>query len=682
MPSTSPVLPAGQLALRFTGKTQVLQKKKMGLSLKAFRHIANPCAWTFWTVLFFVILLIPDGLGAESVVLQKSASPAPASLKLSETICLMDLRPLRALDHRQARNVQRIWDTWHVLTALQGLVNRKQPRLYILYCSEFGVDTDQFWLDWLQKEDGWLGACSTRPLASVEEAVEVFREAFDGLAVYDPEVPATSNAASTAAGCDRLLPIRFDSQTNSLFQILTVKLALPVKLWLVNPDGSSKFTGQGQIPDLNIPSRGSAKADVAHWTRVKYLESGKCDARYVGYYIDAFWMRLAQNGPSDLHTLSNHDYFIAHRGFFFDLSPWKDETPNDDPQQPLGLDHTLFLETMKALYEQAKGKMIKAGGFTPWPFKYTDFPGTGGKHGGVPTEWEHARLLSQYNAYMEADAASLSSLANASFFQHYPLESKYPQRGTRLTREDWMRRGYLDKSGRVVPKCYLAHYVGDYDAPSWLYKAVPAFFRHPKRGQVPLAWAFNPNLEDRAPQALAYAYRHATTNDYFVAGDSGAGYINPRALTIRPESGFSPGLREWMEHCIPYYQRWDLTITGFVLDGAAGASTAREYEIYHHFSPDGLGTHFQPGPALHASIPTCRETDLPDDVNQAIEKVRQFAANPSPKPSFFWARSILKDPGWYWGLTEALKKQESSQAVETVDPYTFFQLIRIHCSNP
>ena len=45
-------------------------------------------------------------------------------------------------------------------------------------------------------------------------------------------------------------------------------------------------------------------------------------------------------------------------------------------------------------------------------------------------------------------------------------------------------------------------------------------------------------IADRAPQALVYAYRHATTNDFFIAGDSGAGYLNPRALTVRPDSIF------------------------------------------------------------------------------------------------------------------------------------------------
>jgi hypothetical protein len=51
------------------------------------------------------------------------------------------------------------------------------------------------------------------------------------------------------------------------------------------------------------------------------------------YYIDAYWLRHPRGNPT-LHTLSNHDYFIARRAFFFDLSPWGDEPPGDDLDQP------------------------------------------------------------------------------------------------------------------------------------------------------------------------------------------------------------------------------------------------------------------------------------------------------------------------------------------------------------
>ena len=399
------------------------------------------------------------------------------------TIYVLDVRGLKSLDLSRPENVTAAWDTMHALAALQGIVNRKQPRFYLLYCAEFGVETDQFWLDWLRGEDGWLRAMKTVPLASLAEAVRTFRSQLKGLAVYDPAVPATSCLASTAAGCDDLLPVRFSRATNSVFALLTGQLGLPVRLWLVNPDGTSKFTGRGVIPDSNEPSSGSPKVDAYRWAVRHFIASGQCDARFAAYYLDAFWLQRPQNGPPDLHTLSNHDYFIARRAFFFDLSPWGDETPVDDPQQRLGLDRQTLLGVLRALHDAVPQSIIKIGGFPPWPYKYTNHGGAG-QHGGVPTELEFTRLISQFNAYHEADAAGPGAMANASFFAHYPLQKRYPQPNRKPARPDWQTAGFLGAKGKVVAKLFVGHYVGDYDAPSWLYKAVPAFFSDPQRGCV------------------------------------------------------------------------------------------------------------------------------------------------------------------------------------------------------
>jgi hypothetical protein len=116
----------------------------------------------------------------------------------------------------------------HVLAAVQGLVNREAPRLYVTYCAGFGVETDQFWLDWLRGEDGWLKNRELVTLTSPEEVVRTFSRYVKGLVVYDPQVQATSCLASAAAGCDDLLPVRFSRATNSMFALLTEKLGLPV----------------------------------------------------------------------------------------------------------------------------------------------------------------------------------------------------------------------------------------------------------------------------------------------------------------------------------------------------------------------------------------------------------------------------------------------------------------------
>lgn len=587
-----------------------------------------------------------------------------------------DARPLRELDLSVPANARKVWDTLHVLAALQGLVNRSAPRFYFFYCSHFGVDTDQFWFDWLREEDGWLARAEIRRLSSVNGVLEVFRDSFDGLAVYDPNVPATSNVASTAAGVERLLPVRFDASKQSLFTLLTKHLRLPVKLWLVNPDGTPRFTGRGTLPDFSEPSTGSAKADAYRWAALRWLKSRRCSPGVGAYYVDCWWLHHAQNGGPEMHTLTNHDWFIAHGGFFFDLSPWGDEPPVDDPHQPLGADKRCLLEILRDLYDCAGGGVIRTGGFPPWPYKYTNF-GNAGRHGGVETEWEYIRLTSQFNAYTEADAADIGSLANASFFQHYPLRARYPQPNPKPTIQDWRTRGYVGADGRVTGKLFVGHYVGDYDAPSWLSKAVPAFFRDPARGSVPLGWAFDPNLSARAPQALAYAYRHATPNDFFIAGDSGAGYLNPRGLIERPDSRLPDGLKAWQEHCRRYFALWGMTITGFVLEGASGPSLPPEFTAYRAFSPDGIGTHFDTGPAVRSGVATCPERDLPDTPEDAAKMIAGHAPGAQGAPAFLWARATLKSPTWYAELSRCLREVHSSAEIEIVDPYTFFGLIHL-----
>lgn len=590
-----------------------------------------------------------------------------------------DARPLKKLDLKVVANRNRMWDTLHVLAALQGLANRHAPALHVFYADGFGVDTDRFWLDWCRGEDGWLKNTRVQPLSNLEAAARTFRHVFAGLVVYDGRVPATSNAASTAAGCKNLLPVRFDPTPNSVFTLLSRRLKIPVRLWLVNPDGSSKFTGKGTMPGLNEPSSGSAKADVHRWAMARYIDTKRCDPHFAAYYVDAHWRRVSRDGAAELHTLTNHDYFIARRAFFFDLSPWADEAPNDDRSQAVGTDRRILLQLLRALYDQAKGGIIKIGGFPSWPYKYTSV--TGGRHEPVATEWEFARLISQFNAYHEADAAGLGTMANASFYQHYSLAERYAQPNPRPTLDDWKAKGFVTAEGKVANKCFVGHYVGDYDAPSWLYKAVPAFFADSTRGQVPLGWAFDPNLSDRAPQALAYAYRHATPNDFFIAGDSGAGYLNPRALTVRPESGLPSGLEAWARYCRSHYARWDMTITGFVLDGSAGASTDLEWAAYKDFSPDGLGTHFESGPALHGGVPACPERDLPDSVAEAAAIIARDATGSAERPVFQWRRSILKSPAWYAELSRLLREKYPDARVEVVDPYTFFGLIKHHLTN-
>ena len=84
------------------------------------------------------------------------------------------------------------------LSCLQGLVNRRQPQIYLAY-DRF----DEQWLDWLRqrgdvKEVRWVGP---------KELYEKFLPIAEGLVVTDPALPGSVNVATMLAAVEGWLPV-------------------------------------------------------------------------------------------------------------------------------------------------------------------------------------------------------------------------------------------------------------------------------------------------------------------------------------------------------------------------------------------------------------------------------------------------------------------------------------------
>ena len=85
---------------------------------------------------------------------------------------------------------------WRVtLAALQGIVNRERPRLWL------GVDKP---LRWLQFH---YGRCTIEYAADRDEVFEHFKADVKGLAIWDLALDATANVALTYAGLEDVLPV-------------------------------------------------------------------------------------------------------------------------------------------------------------------------------------------------------------------------------------------------------------------------------------------------------------------------------------------------------------------------------------------------------------------------------------------------------------------------------------------
>ncbi|MBR4416364.1 MAG: hypothetical protein IKS67_06315, partial [Victivallales bacterium] len=70
----------------------------------------------------------------------------------AESFHYLDITYLNKYNIRNPPQAQEVWDTLHLAASLQGVVNRKGPRLFI----RFMPDPDDFWFDYCTKESGWL----------------------------------------------------------------------------------------------------------------------------------------------------------------------------------------------------------------------------------------------------------------------------------------------------------------------------------------------------------------------------------------------------------------------------------------------------------------------------------------------------------------------------------------------
>lgn len=602
--------------------------------------------------------------------LAQSKIKVTQNINSKNKIEFLDLTSIYSLSLDNQVNIDKQWDYMHSIATLQGIINRDTAQLFIKIQSY-----DDYWMRISRKSGGWLENVTVDTLSNVVDAITFFKDQINGVVVYDPNVPSTSNVASSIAGIDNLMAIRYDLSANSLYnQVVLNGPKLPVKCKLINDDGTTMFKGVGLIPGTQITSSGSIKNDPYLWFIDNYMKYGKCNTEFGAYYLDQYW-RKNPTPAGNQHTLSNHDFFVSRKAFFFDLSPWGDEPATDDASQSSGTDLNTLKKFLQYAYNHNNGnKMCYIGGFPSWAYKYTKH--AGGKHDDVPTEWEYGKIISAYNAFMDADALSLGTLANSSFWQHFPLKDVYQQNW--VTKADLIQRGYLTTEGKINynGRKFILFYAGDFDASSWVAGTATKLWDDPNRGRVPIMWSISPVLQERIPMALDYFRSTATTNDYFAAADNGAGYLNPGMLQYpRPISGLPDGLKAWADHCKKYYQKWDLTITGFIIDGNTPGLNEAGFDCYASFSPNGIVPQKAPLIALHSNMPILRAgPDINDTYpDVAATKVLNHINSNTSMP-FYWFRAILKSPTWYWKLSTQLKNSN----IELLDAPTFFELLRYY----
>ena len=495
-------------------------------------------------------------------------------------------------------------DIQRLFFSLQGLVNRDfgMDANHTTAMFVNGASDDSAWLSQMQKEgsifysktqNGETQGMQIVKIRKYEDFMATFLPTIQkaGIVLWDGNVPATANVAATICGLDGYLPVL----ANSPFHKTLVAAGVPVKQSLV---GLFKNGQKGQkINGTSVSSTGSAKNDAYLWALEKYFH--RCSTKYMAYTLDGASVikgySAYNDNPSALLTdskkacLSNHDYLLARRCFFFDLAPYKGEAACDDPAQKngqatKGVDNETMLKIFERRYQRANGAFGALMGFVPWWVKYTNHEEQGSQKG-TWIEWLFCEYITCYNLAKEADAANPTSMCNGSLMYKYVPKAKEYKNNKQAKNIQYNPNTY-----------YYTVYVGDYDSSAWLKSHMYNIWMN--RGgdknldKVTLMWSFNPNLYERVPVVFEYMYENKKDNHYFVGGDAGAGYIIPEALVAGRKLAYSGITRPnpdatttFANFSKPYYNRLDMDITGFVINGAHHALTKEVASCIAGYSP-------------------------------------------------------------------------------------------------
>ncbi len=616
-----------------------------------------------------------QGVGAASVISPPTTSLTIPVFSPAKTLYVFDLEK-----YLELKPTNKVWqyDVINFVVALQGMLNRDEPTLYIFYVrdglSSHKINVDRYWLEKLRGAYGFLADHDLVYIKTVEELIQTFRSAFSGVVLWDPFVPATGNVALTIAGRDGLLPIRHDTSPESLYtQLVTNGPQIPAGERL-----TGKFTPNvTMIPDINLQTTRTAKTDAYLWAKILYLDGGNCSPTHMAFFLDPFDWDPSTPGfqyPNlEECSIVNHDFYIGERAFFFDLDPWWDESATDVPPSTfnIGFDYKYFKDIMMSANRNTieGDRMIRVGGFIPWWIKYT--ANAGGQHSAEETVEEFVSAISAYNGVIDADGSPFASIANASVYRHVPLKKRYFQNP-------------IPPKRPLENKNYLLFVIGEFRSSALLYQTIPTLWTDAYRGELPLAWAISPLLSERVPHIFDYLYTTKTANDFFISGTPGAGVCFPnRYIPPRGHSELKNGIYFWEKLSKSLYKKFDLRTTVAAdldrLEISATAYTDTLQKPFRNFSPQGVGT-LKPfnQPLYDSVVPFIMETaNFPQKI-PPMEQVFQTIAENSMTgvPVFHLYRFNLANPTTLYYLYQSLKDRTSGFQYELVDPFTFFYLLR------
>ncbi|MDD5677114.1 MAG: GxGYxYP family putative glycoside hydrolase [Kiritimatiellae bacterium] len=186
---------------------------------------------------------------------------------LPQRLCVCDLSEASA-------------ETRFMLTTLQGVVNRTNPCVYLIYNSwPEGMKSDDLWLDYYAAKGIEINRGN-----SVPGLIRMFVNELKGFIVYDPKLPDSANIATTMAGIENAI--------------------------VAHPEAIGLLKKCGLKPLHDLRGRWRDKYAAYRWALARLWP--KCNHRILG----------SMAYPSDkLYGIEVRDYLTAARSFVFNFYP-------------------------------------------------------------------------------------------------------------------------------------------------------------------------------------------------------------------------------------------------------------------------------------------------------------------------------------------------------------------------
>jgi signal transduction histidine kinase len=535
------------------------------------------------------------------------------------------------------------YDEAMAAASLQGIINRTGPEVYLLSSTN---DRPAYWLNVMSRDGRWLAGKKHKPLRNLNALVKLAGKRVKGAVIWDPEVPATVNVATTFAGVRDAVVLSPELASHSL-----ARWRLPVLA-----DFRGKFTGA---------ETGSKKNDAYRWAIREFLAKGLCSAHRLCLYEDAFSTRKR----GDANYVVTRDWAVNNRAFVFDLSPWGDEAPGDEPQQRPGLDLETYRMILTETQRQAGGReMTEMTGFFALA-KYSRTEDHASAHQDVPTEWESVALITPYNVYQN----TISSDCLNESFHRYAARPPLHQRSVLQPRP-------------LERKVYVCVLMADYDSATPFYSFLPKYWGDRNRGNLPLAWGIDPTLVETYPDLMSYYYETASPNDTVCSDASAAGYMNPDL--IAPAS-----MPLFLQHNQKFFREMDMTMAPMVLDVDQPSPAVKD--AFSQFAPDGFATLIVSAFGSHGSTPrpqvwkgmpimellndTCNSKGSAEIAGVMANVIRGRGA---AQPGFYFFRTVWIGPSTVMEAVKRLQADHPEFNAELLGPREFFSLYKESLNPP